>query len=86
MVVDCRPVPVEAPTLIDASTLAERLAPYTVPSNGFVLLWMEGALLAQDDEIDEQGNDDDGGERRPQPQGRNGMHDEDLSEVKLLAV
>jgi len=48
VVVDCRPVSVEVPSLIDAPILAERLAPYTVPSNGFVLLWMEGALLAPD--------------------------------------
>ena len=42
------PVPLDALTLIDAPLLAERLTPYTVPSGGFVLLWMEGALLAPD--------------------------------------
>lgn len=36
------------PSLIDAPILTERLTPYSVPLGGFVLLWMEGALLAQD--------------------------------------
>lgn len=36
------------PVLIDAPTLAARLAPHIVPPGGFVLLWTEGALLGLD--------------------------------------
>ncbi|MBN1320173.1 MAG: cyclase family protein [Thermoleophilia bacterium] len=61
VVVDCRASPCQGSArntgaaagtggvaLIDAPVLVERLSPHTIPSGGFVLLWMEGALLAPD--------------------------------------
>ncbi|NLO27669.1 MAG: cyclase family protein [Actinobacteria bacterium] len=57
LVVDCRVATSKSvdgaremagPSLIDTPILTERLTPYSVPSGGFVLLWMEGALLAPD--------------------------------------